>query len=930
LRWVDAELARLDQSRAWLVNRRIALLAELAATGSAPDPAPAAALPSYPARARAERPERPELSGRTVARLLLAAGAVLVVIAAAAFTVANWAGIGALGRSLILLAVTAIVLAVPVLLRRRGLDATAESVAAIGLAFTLADAYLLARLAHPGVTGGPLAAGLVTAGLAAIWAGYGTATRLRGPRLAAIGLAQLPVLLITVGLAPHCIAVGLVITAAADLGFARLAGQREWRPEQMTSLAAAAITWLAAVLLAGGQALLGAQLWSPVALAGAAATACWLTPSAERVRTRCAGIVTGTLAILTLPLSGWARLAVLTVAAVVLVALAARVETGLRSSPKTNPETSPKTNPETSPKTNPETSPETSPAGDRPQATRSAAIDRTSAICGAVLAAAAAAWSLGRPVMTVTEFAVLAVAFVLTAARAKRLAALCAALALAAATGLALAAPLAAGWPATRAAFAAVGVAVIALITATLIRERKPDQARVLDVGVAPVIVLAAIVAAHQPDALALVAACAAVLGGGAAWARAGKGRTVALIGTGCAVAAAIAAQSGPLRLAWAAPFRQLGQPWSGHPLLVEHTGLSFAVSVLTVSLAAGAAAAGAWRGHRRGILDAAATATAVLLAPALLASGLPYGVALGCALALTLVLTGWAATSGTLASARGAVISTTVTLAWSLAGPAPTLITLGVLAAAYPLAAWRCQRPAGRAVFEGLTVLATACFTAAAVLAADGTGWQATAAALTIAALTIAALTVAALLCLGSAGRRERGPLLWAGLVIAEAAWCAWLISWGVTVIEPYTVPAAAIALGYGWQADKRRAERDEELGSWAAYGAGLAILLLPSLIVAWAGYGWLRPALLAAGAAGVALAGARLRLQAPLLIGIAVAVLDAGHQLMPEIRQLAQALPGWVPVAVIGAALLWAGATYEARLRNLATLRRTLAALR
>ena len=80
---------------------------------------------------------------------------------------------------------------------------------------------------------------------------------------------------------------------------------------------------------------------------------------------------------------------------------------------------------------------------------------------------------------------------------------------------------------------------------------------------------------------------------------------------------------------------------------------------------------------------------------------------------------------------------------------------------------------------------------------------------------------------------------------------------------------------------------------------------------------------------AAVVALAGARLKLQAPLLLGIAVTVLDAGYQLAPEIRRLTEAVPGWVPIALAGAALLWAGATYEARLRNLAALRRTLASL-
>src|ERR1700722_1405571 len=68
---------------------------------------------------------RGEFSRRAVARLLLSAGATLVVIAAAVFTVANWSSIGPLGRSLILLGVTALVVAAPAALTKRGLAATA-------------------------------------------------------------------------------------------------------------------------------------------------------------------------------------------------------------------------------------------------------------------------------------------------------------------------------------------------------------------------------------------------------------------------------------------------------------------------------------------------------------------------------------------------------------------------------------------------------------------------------------------------------------------------------------------------------------------------------------------------------------------------------------------------------------------------------------
>jgi hypothetical protein len=128
---------------------------------------------------------------RTVARLLLAAGAALVVIAVLVFAVAGWARLGPAGRLGILLAATALVLAAPRALAGRGLHATAESVAAIVLALTIVDAVLALRLtpSHPD---GPLAYAGVIAVLAVAWRAYGLVGRLSGPRLAAIVLAQLP------------------------------------------------------------------------------------------------------------------------------------------------------------------------------------------------------------------------------------------------------------------------------------------------------------------------------------------------------------------------------------------------------------------------------------------------------------------------------------------------------------------------------------------------------------------------------------------------------------------------------------------------------------------------------------------------------------------------------------------------------------------
>jgi hypothetical protein len=148
-----------------------------------------------------------------------------------------------------------------------------------------------------------------------------------------------------------------------------------------------------------------------------------------------------------------------------------------------------------------------------------------------------------------------------------------------------------------------------------------------------------------------------------------------------------------------------------------------------------------------------------------------------------------------------------------------------------------------------------------------------------------------------------------------------------GLTVPEPYTVPAAAALLAAGWRL-LRRGRR--EASSWLAYGPGLAVLLLPSLVVTWQATGWIRPAVLGVAAAGVAVLGARARLQAPLLVGAGVAVIDAGHLLAPSVLRLVRLLPGWAPVAIIGVFLLWAGATYEARLRDLGKARDYVSGLR
>lgn len=166
LHWIESELQRVDAARTWLISRRALLLGEL--TAGRPGPPGAGPVTSAPRPVTADetrpRAARPEISGQNAARLLLAAGAALVVIAATIFTIAGWSRLGETGRAGILTAITAAMLAAASAARRRGLGATAETVAGIGLALTLADGYLALR-----VTGLPWASGGLFAAASASW-----------------------------------------------------------------------------------------------------------------------------------------------------------------------------------------------------------------------------------------------------------------------------------------------------------------------------------------------------------------------------------------------------------------------------------------------------------------------------------------------------------------------------------------------------------------------------------------------------------------------------------------------------------------------------------------------------------------------------------------------------------------------------------------
>src|SRR5262249_13486499 len=143
---------------------------------------------------------------------------------------------------------------------------------------TIGDAWLLHRLIKAPVD--PLALAAFCACVAAAWAAYGAATRLKGPWVAAICLAQLPVPLAMTGIvgllgglaAPigGPVAVGLVLTAGADALVARLAHRRAATVQSTLASAAsfaAVAAWIGGIFLAAAE---SSAPWSAASFAAAA------------------------------------------------------------------------------------------------------------------------------------------------------------------------------------------------------------------------------------------------------------------------------------------------------------------------------------------------------------------------------------------------------------------------------------------------------------------------------------------------------------------------------------------------------------------------------------------------------------------------------------------------------------------------------------
>ncbi|WP_405596113.1 hypothetical protein OG741_07820 [Streptomyces sp. NBC_01410] len=861
------ELAILDRELVRLDARRAQLLARRAWLLTVVQQH--VAPPPSAARPFAAPP--PDAAPRSVQNLLLTLGGILLTIAAIAFTLVSWGHLGIGGRSAVLGAVTVAALAAPVALLRRTLASTAESLAGLGLVLMVLDAYALHRVALAET--GPLAyAAVASAVLAALWSAYGLSLEgLRIPLPVAVLTAQLPLPLwsLTAGPGAPPMEWALLATASLDVAVAL------WTPHKpgLRPFAAtcAAVTGGGALLIGGAQSVTADTPLDALAPAGLLLAAAGLALFAAR-RSPSAAV----------PCSAVAGLA--TIAALGAVARAGVPEgwsvlgyllcaVSLLVLVRT-----------------------VSPQRLRPGLTAAA---------GAVHALAAlvmlplVALTLAGPLSTTDTVWSSA-----TGPTARG------------ALGVPLPEPGLTASPLVLLIVAAtLATASRWWLSPTATRTAAPgddsDESTQHDRAGSPEAPTPAGHPTPAPGTPGTPPPAGPAEPPSAPWLAWGT--------TADAPAArpdrSAAAGTGALALAWAGLFVV-------PPALDLGYVATLTLHVLLTAAALALAVRPAWTARL------APAAVPVALACSLAGAGSVAVLSLATRPATFTVLgTLTAALAGAAFTARGPRAVQAV-LACTATGFATAL--LGAVAAAAEL-------PPHRAA---LLILAVP---AAVALLAAGLGrhpvalpMELTGAAAGLVAVVLAAgdrptlalvLAFCGVIAAGTAVRAERRPSAGylAAVLFVLATWVR-LYASDVTTPEAYTLPVTLPALAVG----VLRRRRDPGASSWTAYGPGLAATLLPSLVTAWGDDHWLRPLLLGLAALALTLTGARLRLQALLVLGGTVLALDALHELAPYVVQVVGALPRWLPPALAGLLLLAVGATYEQRLRDARRLRDTLGRMR
>ncbi len=429
-----------------------------------------------------------------------------------------------------------------------------------------------------------------------------------------------------------------------------------------------------------------------------------------------------------------------------------------------------------------------------------------------------------------------------------------------------------------------------------------------------------------------------------------------AIAAPGVAAAVATALPSVVLPLAW------LDQPWTGNlarsardaaegpgmPAFVHESwpAVGTLLTVAAVGLALGIRNR-AWLGITTAAMGFIAALAPLTAGASILATLVATTVATVVAL-LVAALADRAELRQRLVLLPGVAIAAVPATGWAAVSPAASVATLAVGAVAAGIATLIVRPvPAARSVFAALAValivsLAGVATDAAGVGAAPGGFAAALAAGLLVLAgvhfgryapavggTVEAAAALCAIAALMVAGRstpwlagaltalvpiaaltalRRTGYAGVAGVLTLAAVW-AWLSAAHVSVVEAYTAPAAAVALAAGL-----RSWRDGHGRSWGAVGPALVLAIGPTLVLGLAHEDPTRLVAAAVLSFAAVVAGAVLRLQAPLGIGATALLILAIDQWGEEIVRL----PRWITLGLIGIALMWIGATFEHRRRD------------
>jgi hypothetical protein len=347
-------------------------------------------------------------------------------------------------------------------------------------------------------------------------------------------------------------------------------------------------------------------------------------------------------------------------------------------------------------------------------------------------------------------------------------------------------------------------------------------------------------------------------------------------------------------------------------------------LGVMAGLVAASDGTTGAWAGVAiaAGLLltPAAGLGGAGLVALAFAAGGVPSG-----ASAVALVAAGVIAAAGALLARQSSVSAVGHRVADAVVGAAvvvevveqvrlqmsavggadlvPASVGMAVLVGASAIGAAR------RADWASLLAPAAVVFGVAAATELGAVDSARTAAAV---AVVVALATMAAGVVLA---RREVAVT---ALVLADIAWLALMQLDGTTTLDSRFALPALTSLLIGAADLVRDSARD----SWVL-GPGLALALLPSLLLALHGDS-ARQAVVVVVGAMIAATGGFLRLRCPLALGAASVLLVVVRVVGPDVV----ALPRWLSLGLVGVALLATGATWERRLENVRRVRSSLVA--